>query len=708
MQNRRIQRLALSGFLLSCGCGVSLASQDLLLDEQWGLHNTPRLATAATSTGTTTGTCANKPLIDAGQYTCETYLTPGVDDMDINAPEGWALYSPSPLLAQQDVVIALIDTGIDYLHPDLKDRIWLNPGEATGQDSNSNGVDDGCEDDSDGDHNGYLNDCHGINALVSRTHTDGTLNPQAGDPLDDTVGHGTNMAGVMAAASDNPDNAYFGGIVGVAGIEPRIRIATCKSGTFETDALPLVPGTALPVASETAIRQCLEYFHTLKMAGVNIAVVNASGGMSHHLNFYGLMYPLVNEKYWLDTPAMQALANQLENDDILVVAASGNNGWNIDQTLNERAYFPAAFRNENIIAVGAIDNQGDTWSGSSYGRWTVDVLAPGAGILSTSPHYPLVAAEYADFIVSDGTSQATAYVSGMAALIRANAGTAALDAKSVRRLLLTSGKPLSGAASKTASGRLVRLADLDGRGALTCHNQILRRRQLPQGDAVVALPGTTLTLEMQNFNCAQPGSETALPVTITPGNLSLTLRDDGAGADHTAGDGIYSARWTVPAGEYEYHLATGLDSVTGATDVLRVKAGIIVDNTDSGADYTGKWWPSFYRSGYYGSNYRYATENEPEKIFTWSPLVAEAGQYQVYARWPQGPNFATQALFRIHHSADGGPLTTRVTVDQTGNGNQWMNLGLYLFDAGLQTIELSNLNADGTVVADAIMLVPVP
>ncbi len=703
--------------LLTCAASYASAlPNDLLINEQWGLNNVPRTATntpvsVASANYADMGTCDVKPQIDQDAYSCATFTAPGVEDIDINAPEGWSLYSPSPTLDQTDVVIALIDTGIDYGHPDLAGKIWLNPGEALGVDNNGNGIDDGCEDNVDGDNNSYLNDCHGINAMVEQHNPDGSLNPVAGDPIDDEVGHGTNMAGVMAAIGNNHDSLYHGGVVGVAGIEPHIKIATCKSARFEADAFPLVPGITIPIASETAILKCLNYFHDLKQRGINIAVINASGGNSKFANMYNVFFPQTNEKYWLNTPAMYAMADSLESDDIAVVTAAGNFSWSIDLTTGvDRAYFPAAFKNENIIAVGAINNLGEIWSGSSFGRWSVDIFAPGESILSTNPRYPLVDQDYADFVVSDGSSQATAYVTGVIALLRANAATANLDAKSIRRLLLSSGKPLASTTAKSVAGSMIRLADSNGGGALTCNQRVFKRRQQPEADSLLALPGTAITLEVQNFNCAQPGSETSLAVSVAETGENITLLDDGSGMDRFAGDGIYTAQWTVPHGHFEYTLSSGWDTVKQANDVLKVQASIVVDNGSSATGYVGSWWPSIYRQGFYGANYQYAYVSTTPRIYTWSPVVKNAGYYRAYARWPTSSAFASNANYLIHHvnPVDGSAQISSVIMNQQHNGATWMDLGVYWLEAGTNTIELTNVNANGTSVADAIQLVPEP
>eukprot|EP00951_Prasinocladus_malaysianus_P025439 scaffold223149_cov21-Prasinocladus_malaysianus.AAC.1 len=99
-------------------------------------------------------------------------------------------------LARGDgAVVCVVDTGVDYTHPDLAPNMWVNPGEVPG-----NGIDD--------DENGFVDDIHGIN---SRTET--------GDPMD-VAKHGTHVAGIVAARANN---WIFG-----AGVAPMAKIMACK------------------------------------------------------------------------------------------------------------------------------------------------------------------------------------------------------------------------------------------------------------------------------------------------------------------------------------------------------------------------------------------------------------------------------------------------------------------------------------------------
>ena len=221
------------------------SSGDMLLIEQWALesagaqaNNTDTANPAAE--GEPRGTCASNPLIDGNTYSCDSYTPPATAGVDINVSAAWDLVSDT----SDEVVIALIDTGIDYHHPDLQDKVWQNAGEMLMIDANGNGIDDGCEDGIDLDGNGYLDDCHGINTMVPRTLEGGLLNPAAGDPMDSGTGHGTNMAGVMGAVGNNADEFFHGGIVGVTGFHDNIRIATCAAADLQTDAYVTIPGLA--------------------------------------------------------------------------------------------------------------------------------------------------------------------------------------------------------------------------------------------------------------------------------------------------------------------------------------------------------------------------------------------------------------------------------------------------------------------------------
>jgi subtilisin family serine protease len=114
----------------------------------------------------------------------------GTADADIDAELAWGVSTGS-----SDVIVADIDTGIDYNHPDLAANVWTNPGEIPG-----NGIDD--------DGNGYVDDVHGYDFVNND-----------GDPFDDH-GHGTHTAGTIGAVGDNG--------IGVVGVNWHVKIMSCK------------------------------------------------------------------------------------------------------------------------------------------------------------------------------------------------------------------------------------------------------------------------------------------------------------------------------------------------------------------------------------------------------------------------------------------------------------------------------------------------
>ena len=138
------------------------------------------------------------------------------NNRDINAPEAWDITKGS-----NEVVIAVIDTGVNYNHPDLMNNIWVNSGEIPG-----NTIDD--------DGNGYIDDYRGYDFLGRDP-----------DPMD-TNGHGTHVAGIIAAQSDNG--------IGISGVAPNVKIMPIRAAG----------GTTLNVL------QAINYVNMMQSRGVNI------------------------------------------------------------------------------------------------------------------------------------------------------------------------------------------------------------------------------------------------------------------------------------------------------------------------------------------------------------------------------------------------------------------------------------------------------
>jgi len=222
------------------------------------------------------------------------------------------------------VVLAVMDTGADYRHEDLAGNIWNNPGEIA-----ANGIDD--------DHNGFIDDVHGYD--FASTNNGG----QDSDPMDiDT--HGSHVAGTIAAVGNNG--------IGACGVNwtARVMILKCfrpDMGISDADSI---------AGFEYALLMKMDY-------GVNLVAINASFGG-----------PGYNQ---LQEDAIAAAGDQ----GIIVVCAAGNDGTDNDSS----AFYPASYDLPNIISVAASDANDQLADFSNYGLKSVDIAAPGVGILSTVP-----------------------------------------------------------------------------------------------------------------------------------------------------------------------------------------------------------------------------------------------------------------------------------------------------------------------------------
>lgn len=269
----------------------------------------------------------------------------------INAPPAWDATTGSA-----GVVVAVIDLGVNYNHEDLTANMWRNPGEtgtdAQGHNKATNNTDD--------DNNGYVDDVYGID----------TINHDS-DPADDG-GHGTHVAGIIGAVGNNNK--------GVVGVNWAVSIMAIKSHDSSGN------GTSASVI------EAFQYATMMRRRGVNVRVTNNSWGGAPEAAVYD-----------------QALKDAIDaagNAGILNVCAAGNSNNNNDAN----SFYPASYDSPSIIAVAASDQNDNRAVFSSYGSTTVDLAAPGVGILSTygNSYTPL-----------SGTSMATPHVSGAAALISA-------------------------------------------------------------------------------------------------------------------------------------------------------------------------------------------------------------------------------------------------------------------------------------------------
>ncbi len=242
------------------------------LDQQWGLHNIGQLI--------------------------EGYV--GRPGADLDANLAWDIARGS-----DTVVVAVLDTGCDYSHPELVANMWRNTAEIAG-----NGLDD--------DNNGFVDDYWGWD------FSDNDDDPQ------DAAGHGTHIAGIIAAQGNNN--------IGISGV------------AWQTRILPVRFINAFDVGYTADAIAAIQY-----AVARGAKIINCSWGGSDYST---------------------ALRDEIANTDALFICAAGNLANNTDIT----AFYPAAYDADNIIAVAASDQMDRLTYFSNFGPTSVDVAAPGIRI----------------------------------------------------------------------------------------------------------------------------------------------------------------------------------------------------------------------------------------------------------------------------------------------------------------------------------------
>lgn len=257
------------------------------------------------------------PLISFHSTTNDPRLSEQYHLNAINAFEAWDLVD-----SKDSVIVAIIDTGIDDTHPDLKDNIFINQGETgtdtNGNDKSNNGIDD--------DENGFIDDWRGWNFSLVKTDTTGNNKPTPDN------NHGTHVAGICGAVPNNG--------IGIAGVGKNIKLLN----------LQIVDANSKQTFAYLAHRAML---YAAKMGA---KVINCSWGARSNISSRGEVIKLIAREY-----------------NTLVVCAAGN-------IASEKDNYPSDFK--ECISVASSNRYNEPSYFTSFGN-EVDIIAPGEDILST-------------------------------------------------------------------------------------------------------------------------------------------------------------------------------------------------------------------------------------------------------------------------------------------------------------------------------------
>lgn len=319
------------------------------------------------------------------------FYNPGTEDWqvagaDIRLVDVWEQYNGNP-----NIIVAIIDEGVDVTHPDLYDNLWINPNEIPG-----NGIDD--------DGNGYIDDVHGYNFAANSPH----LSPYS---------HATHVAGIIGAVNNNGK-----GVCGIAGgngtPNSGVKIMCCQ----------MLDGFRDPKGA-TAI----------KYAADNGAIIcQNSWGYDNNSSLDPVDKEAID--YFIKYAGCDNDGNQLPDSPMkggIVLFATNNNN-----SSNPKNATPADY--EKVIGVAAIGADYKKGSYSNYGDY-IDICAPGGENKKLNPNNVVPDKEiystfsYGAYSYLYGASMACPHVSGVAALVieKYGVGKKGFTAEQLKEILLS-------------------------------------------------------------------------------------------------------------------------------------------------------------------------------------------------------------------------------------------------------------------------------
>lgn len=299
-------------------------------------------------------------------------------NIGINLKKAWEITTGS-----DNVIVAVIDGGIDYRHDDLKDAMWKNEAEAKGR----TGYDD--------DGNGYVDDIYGYNFSVAENgDMTGTIS---------TDDHGTHVAGTVAAINNN--GKFGAGVAGGNGTTKGVRLISCQTLDGNKGSYA---GLAFVYAADNGAVITQNSWSLLQVTETPLSIIEA-------IDYF-------NRYAGMDASGEKQVGPMAGG---ITIFAAGND--------NTTFGYPAM--ENNLIAVSATGPNGTKASYSNYGEW-VDIAAPGGdggvegGVFSTFPNN--------QFESIQGTSMACPHASGVAALIVSKYGGPGFTNEQLKARLLKS------------------------------------------------------------------------------------------------------------------------------------------------------------------------------------------------------------------------------------------------------------------------------
>lgn len=396
------------------------------------------------------------------------------------APGAWATTT-----GDRAVKVCIIDSGIDFTHPDLVGNIWVNPGEIPGD-----GIDN--------DENGWVDDVHGYNF------------DEFNSDVSDSTGHGTHIAGVLGAISDN-----YGG---TSGVNKQVSIITCKmlgeSGR----------------GYYTNVIKCIDYCIANGARITSMSLGFTSKGMG----------------------TLEAI-RMVRSENNLIVFSAGNDGvgpvqrWTPTSASLGPHVWPASYSTESMLSVGGLSRDGELWTvegqgkGSNWGP-AVDIGAPGENIFSTF--------KGGRYTYMSGTSMSVPFVAGSAALLLAADPT--LKSNELKRLLMDGAVSLPGLVGKISSGRVNAAVSMQLLNQLAGQQSAMFIGEMPEEDVLEPLMVENEIIG--NPDTSPPAPASPPPVAESPDQIAWFLRPPSVQIVSTSQP--FPLQWT----SIEFHPNEGIDA----------------------------------------------------------------------------------------------------------------------------------------------------